>query len=205
MTDSPAIRHSIARLAKARDALKRLECSKTLDETESAWLDLLMAGNGVYSKLEQGCKCNGKAMAWFGRAKKARKDDPLLSYMHHARNSDEHGIEDITKRVKAGDATITIREPFDPSKLEGVQLFVGTDNRGNVHVKSSNEDVVSTVMYNRPSITLVQVKDPRFNDSFNPPYEHLGIKLTDISPASIGGLFVQYITKLIDDAISFGI
>jgi len=26
--------------------------------------------------------------------KKIRKDDPLLSYLHHARNSDEHGIEE---------------------------------------------------------------------------------------------------------------
>jgi hypothetical protein len=24
-----------------------------------------------------------------------KKDDPLFSYMHHARNSDEHGIEPV--------------------------------------------------------------------------------------------------------------
>lgn len=205
MTNSPAIRHAVARLEKANEALKRLESARTLDEADSAWLDLLLAGNGVYSKLEQGSKCNGKATAWFGRAKKARKDDPLLSYMHHARNSDEHGIEDITKRVKAGDATITIREPFDPSKMEGVQIFVGTDNFGRVHVTSSNEEVVSTRMFNKPSLTLVSVKDQRFNDSFNVPCQHLGANIADQSPTAIGKLFLSYLSNLINDARTFGV
>jgi hypothetical protein len=205
MTDSPAIRHSLMRLDKAREALKRLEAAKTLDEADSAWLDLLLAGNGVYSKLEQGSKCNGKATAWFGRAKKSRKDDPLLSYMHHARNSDEHGIEDITKRVKAGDAQITIREPFDPKKLEGVQLSIGTDIFGNVRVTSSNESVVSTRMFPEPSLTLTAVKDPRFNDEFNVPCQHLGVDIKDQSPSSIGKLFIDYISFLVDEARNFGI
>ncbi len=205
MAESPSIRQSIARLEKARDALKRLETTNTLDEAESAWIDLLLSGNAVYSKLEQGSKVNGRASAWFGRVKKVRKDDALLSYMHHARNSEEHGIEDTTQRMKAGEATLTIREPFDPSKLHGVKLTVDADGRGNVHVSSSNEDVVSTRMYDKPSLALVRVIDPRFKDHFNPPYEHLGAKLADQSPLIVGGLFVAYLVQLIDEARSFGI
>jgi hypothetical protein len=205
MTDSPAIRHSLARLEKTREALERLESAKTLDETESAWSDLLLSGNGIYSKLEQGSKAIGRAAGWFGRAKKARKDDPLLSYMHHARNSEEHAIEDITARMKAGQASITIREPFDPKKLEGVQIHIGTDSRGHVRVSSSNEDVMATTTYDRPALALVRVKDPRYNDYFDPPYEHFGVKLPDQSPLTIGRLFVDYLVKLIDDARSFGI
>jgi hypothetical protein len=174
MTETPAIRQSFARLEKARTALKHLEAAKSFDERESAWSDLLIAGNGIYSKLEQGSKVSGKATGWFGRAKKARKEDPLLSYMHHARNSEEHGIEDVTARMKAGQATITIREPFDPSKLHGIQLHIGTDSLGHVRISSSNEDVISTKMYDKPSLSLVRVKDLRFSDYFDPPYEHLG-------------------------------
>lgn len=182
-----------------------MESAKTLDETESAWSDLLLSGNGIYSKLEQGSKANGRAMGWFGRAKKARRDDPLLSYMHHARNSEEHTIEDITARMKAGQATITIREPFDSKKLEGVQLHVGTDSRGHVRVSSSNEDVMVTTMHDQPALVLVRVKDPRYKDYFDPPYEHLGAKLTDQSPLTIGRMFVDYLVNLIDDARSFGV
>ena len=125
--------------------------------------------------------------------------------MHHARNSEEHGIEDVTKRMKAGEATITIREPFDPSKLEGVQLKIGADSGGHVRVSSSNEDVVSTRMYDKPSLALVRVKDPRFGDHFDPPYEHLGAKLHDQSPLTVGSFFVAYLAALIADARSFGL
>ncbi|HUZ32008.1 MAG TPA: hypothetical protein VMV19_07880 [Xanthobacteraceae bacterium] len=206
MTDSSAIRQSVVRLQKARDALKRLEATSTLDETESAWADLLLSGNAIYSKLEQGAKAGGgKASAWYGRIKKLRKDDPLLSYVHHARNSEEHGIEDVTKRMKAGDATLTFREPFDPGKMHGLQLNIGADSRGHVRVSSSNEDVVSTRMYDQPSLALVRVKDSRFGDYFDPPYEHLGTKLADQSPLTVGSLFVAYLAQLIDDARPFGV
>jgi hypothetical protein len=205
MTESSTIRHCAARLAKVRDALSRLESAKTLDDAESAWSDLLIAGNGIYSKLEQGSKLSGKASAWFGRAKKARKDDSLLSYMHHARNSEEHGIEDITQRVKAGTASVTLREPYDPQKLEGLQLHIGTDKRGHVRVSSSNEDVISTKMYDTPSLILVRVKDPRFKEHFDPPYEHLSAPIADQSPLAIGKLFIAHLERLVDEAMSFGI
>lgn len=205
MTESASIRHSVARLEKAKAALARFEAAATLNEAESAWSDLLLSGNAVYSKLEQGSKANGKASAWFGRAKKARKDDPLLSYMHHARNSEEHGIEDVTKRMEAGQATITIREPFDPAKLDGLELRIGKDARGHVQVSSSNEEVVSTQAYSKPSLALVRVKDPRFQDHFDPPYEHLGVTLPDQMPPTVARLFVAYVAHLIEEARSMGI
>jgi hypothetical protein len=196
----------MARLAKARDALSRLESAQGLNEAESAWSDVLLAGNAVYSKLEQGSKANGKATGWFGRVKKVRKDDPLLSYVHHARNSEEHAIDDITQRMKAGQATFTFREPYDPKKLEGVQIRIDATSRpGHVLVASSNEEVISTTMYDRPSLALVRVKDPRFNDHFDPPFEHLGNALSDRSPLAVGRLFVAYLTRLVEDAQTFGI
>jgi hypothetical protein len=205
MTDSNAIRHGLDRLGKSRDFLKRIECAQTLDDAASAWSDLLINGNAVYSKLEQGSKVNGRALGWYGRAKKARKDDPLLSYMHHARNSEEHSIEDVTTRMKAGQATVTIREPFDPKKLEGLELRIDTDKHGHVLVSSSNEDIVSTRMYDKPSLVLVRVKDDRYSDYFDPPYEHLGKALPDQLPSTVGGLFIAYLAALIDEAKSFGI
>lgn len=202
---SPAIQHSLVRLAKARAALERLESSASLDERASAWSDLLLAGNAVYSKLEQGSKVSGKAAAWFGRAERVRKLDPLLAYMHHARNSEEHGIEDITSRVKAGDASFTFREPFDPAKLEGLQLRIDTDAMGRVRVSSSDEDVITTKEYSKPSLVLVRVTDPRFNDYFDPPYTHLGSALLDQSPEAVGRLFVEHLNKLIEEAQGAGI
>jgi hypothetical protein len=204
MTASPAINHSIARRDKARAALHVLESAPTLASAEGAWSDLLLAGNAIFTKLEQGSKANGKASAWFGGIKKIRKDDPLLSYMHHARNSEEHGLEDVTKRMKAGQATITFREPYDPKKLEGLQLRIdATSKPGHVLVSSSNEDVISTKVYDKPALALVQVKDRGVY--YDPPYEHQGKALADQSPVTIAGLFVDYLSGLIDDAKSYGI
>jgi hypothetical protein len=203
MTESNAIRHSRARLENACEALQRLDEAQTLDAAERAWSALLLAGNAIYSKLEQGSKVNGQATAWFGRAKHKRKYDPLLCYMHHARNAEEHTIEDVTNRRKAGEASFTFREPFDPKKLEGLQLRVDLDKRGQVLVSSSDEDVVSTEMYDKPSLVLVRVKDSGVY--FDPPYEHLGIGLPSRSPSTIGSLFVVFLTTLIDEAKTLGI
>ena len=177
-----------------------------MDDVEISWSDLLLAGNGIFSKLEQGSKANGKATGWFGRVKKVRKDDQLLSYMHHARNAEEHSIEDVTKRMQAGQATLTFREPFDPEKLDGTKIAIdATSGPGHVLVSSSNEELISTKMYDKPAIALARVKDPRFSDHFDSPYEHLGTKLRDQSPLAIGRLFVDYLTTLIEEARRFGV
>jgi hypothetical protein len=204
MTESAAIRHSLARLSKSHEALARMEAATVLGEVESAWSDLLLAGNAVYTKLEQGCKGNGEAERWFGRAKNIRKDDRLLSYVHHARNSEEHSIEDVTRRMKLGDATISFQEPFDPKKLEGLQIKIDATSRpGHVLVSSSNEDVVSTKMFDKPSLVLVRVTNRGVH--YDPPHEHLGVTLSDQSPLNVGRLFVQYLEVLVEDAKRLGV
>jgi hypothetical protein len=60
-----------------------------------AWSDLLTYGNRVFTKLEQASKATGKGMAWFGGVKRRRKSDPVLTYMQHARNVDEHGLAQV--------------------------------------------------------------------------------------------------------------
>lgn len=205
MPDSIAIQHSRQRLNKVRSALARLETAAERVEIESAWSDLLLAASGIYSKLEQGSKANGRASAWFGRVKSERKQDPLLSYVHHARNSDEHGIENITQFAQKGQATITFREPYDPAKLEGLQLTIGRDALGNVRVQSSNEDVVTTKMFDKNQVILVAVRDVRYGDVFEPPYEHLGVKIENQTPLEIARLLTPYLERLIEQAVQFGI
>lgn len=159
----------------------------------------------MYSKLEQGSKCNGKAAAWFGRAKKARKDDQLLSYMHHARNSEEHGIEDITKRMERGQSTVTVREPMTLKPGDTVGFNVRLDAFGRVKIDAHNPKDLIVKNYDTPDIALVTVKDPRFSDVFHPPCFHKDNKLDDQSPAKIGELFIEYLELLINNARLAGV
>jgi hypothetical protein len=80
-------------------SLKELKETKDPAIIETLWENFLIAANGIYSKLERGAKTNGKSKAWYGRKKHERKNDPLLSYLHHARNAAEHGIQRITSRT----------------------------------------------------------------------------------------------------------
>jgi hypothetical protein len=96
--DRVALRQAKSRLAKAEAAVTRLNTAKTFDETETSWSDFLTAAATIYTKLEQGSKTDKKSLSWFSRIKGLRRSDPLLRYVHQARNSDEHGIVDITLR-----------------------------------------------------------------------------------------------------------
>jgi hypothetical protein len=92
--DSRALAAARTRLARAKNAVAGLDKATTVEEMHSGWWAFLLAADGIYSKLEQGAKGTSKSEPWFGKVKHLRKTDPLLLYIHQARNSDEHGIED---------------------------------------------------------------------------------------------------------------
>lgn len=190
------------RLEKARLALQRLEQTKDPVETESAWSDLILAASSIYSKLEQGSKITGSAVGWYGRKSHERKNDPLLSYLLHARNADEHGIKDIT-RVAKGEGQIRFYEPFDPAKLEGKKLIIGRDPLGNLVLGKSSDAPFSVEVHNEPTCVLVPVKDRGV--SYQPPTTHLGQQLDDTTPLAVGRLAVLYLEALINDARAVGI
>jgi hypothetical protein len=96
--DAQAVERAKGRVRRAEKALQALKEATNYDEAEEAWSNFLLAASTIYSKLEQGSKSKGKSAGWFGRKKKERKDDPLLRFLHHARNSDEHGIERVAQR-----------------------------------------------------------------------------------------------------------
>ena len=92
-----AVEQAKIRLAKAEKTFDAMRSSTTLEDMEEAWTDFLIAVSAIYSKLEQGAKGNSKSEGWFGRKKRERRKDPLLKYLHAARNSNEHGIERIVE------------------------------------------------------------------------------------------------------------
>lgn len=205
MGDSVAIQHCEKQLARAQTALEQLQQAAGLAEAQLAWSDLLSAASRIYSKLEQGSKINGKAKAWFGRRKSERKNDPLLSYIHHARNSDEHGIEEITANIPRGSSTIGFRQPYDPDKLEGKQIRIGSDTKGNVVVTDFDPEIFEVISYARAALVLTRVTDTRYGDGFDPPRQHLGMPLDDVSPLGIAKLALPYLEQLTKEARAIGI
>jgi hypothetical protein len=164
--DAQAVAHARARLAKAEKSSAALKSATTMEDAEEAWTDFLVATGAIYSKLEQGSKTNGKSEAWFGKKKKKRKTDPLLRYLHFARNSSEHGIE----RVAA-----TTAENID---LSGRRLAFNERIPYQLQVldqvtRLPTGKTIDCVMAG-PTLKPVRATDRRFNDFCDPPTTHMG-------------------------------
>jgi hypothetical protein len=148
-----------------------------------------MAVGGFYSKVEQGAKGHGPSEAWFGRKKHERKKDELLSYLHHARNSEEHSLEGSTEktpiRATAGNKWTTITN--DGSDGTGIQV-----------VATSHEKV--SVKLHPSGFRLVTVRDDRYGDSFDPPQIHLGQPLPEYTVVGVLLATEAYLTRMLDEA-----
>jgi hypothetical protein len=164
--DAQAVAQARTRLAKAEKSSAALKIATTIEDAEKAWTDFLVAAGAVYSKLEQGAKANGRSLAWFGKKKRERKTDPLLRYLHFARNSSEHGIERVSAatadNVDLNGRKLAFNERR-PYKIEAIDqvTFLPTGK------------AMDCVMAG-PTLKPVQVTDSRFGDSCDPPTTHMG-------------------------------
>lgn len=182
------------RLRRARGALERLEQATSNKERETAWSEFLLASHALYSKLEQGSKGCGKSQAWFGRKKHERKNDELLRYIHHARNTDDHGMMGTTLagvEIRVLEGTIYNIEPVIQDRE------VGLVTTGSIGAKTE------TTQY----LALKMVHDDRYGDDFMPPRVHLGkpIRAGDDAKALVRALDVArlgyaYLEALIGEA-----
>ncbi len=188
-----AITEANVRLARARAAVATLE-TQVFDPKvlEPAWWAFLVAAAGIYAKLEQGAKGNGRSEAWFGRVRHLRKNDELLSYIHHARNAEEHGLDSSTAHQKG---ILAGKDSF------GVEL--DRDEDGNIlHIKAK-VGVAFKVQLIPPGIRLLPVTDDRFGDVFQPPATHLGKPLERGTPLEVAQLGLKYLEALVTEGAAF--
>ncbi|WP_294392024.1 hypothetical protein [uncultured Sphingomonas sp.] len=156
-------------------------------DLHTAWWQFLLAAGGVYSRLEQGAKASNKSASWFGREKNKRKTDPLLSYIHHARNSEEHGLEGSSRasgpRFKA---------------KSGGRVINHDDGTFDFIMDASADKMV--LHWDPPGIRLSTVRDDRFGDSFDPPREHLGVFIDGERPGNVAKAAIAYLEKIVAEA-----
>ena len=181
------------RLAVAREALARIKASSSYQEFEPAWAGLLIALNTVHSVLEQSAQASAESRQWYDRKKLERKSDPLLQYVHQARNADEHGIEPIAVHVPGamsigpnGESVhIDYMEISPNGRVEG--RFIPVDGK------------FPTIGFTAPHVRLAPVKNRGV--TYDPPREHLGQKLTNgASPLDVATMAFQYHEVLIAEA-----
>jgi hypothetical protein len=149
-----------------------------------------MAASGIYSKLEQGAKTSGVSAAWFGRVKHTRKRDQLLSYLHHARNTEEHGLADSLSLKAPKLEQVPIDAKVDPTKGEHKAVLFGQNQKAAAAFKLKVQ----------PGLQLIPVSDERYGDTFPIPGRHLGKPIPSGSVADFCELALKYLDELVAEA-----
>lgn len=187
-----AVDQARQRLRTMQAAYAAYQSATEYDAHREAWTAFLLAMSTIYSKLEQGAKDHGPSQAWFGRKKGERRKDPLLSYLHHARNSDEHSINEVAQTVMA---ELTIKEwPTTP----GITWFNLTGSTP-VPVDPNNPNN-SMVAVKGKHLLLVRVTDDRYNDAFDPPQRHMGQPIIGNDVDVVAPLAIAYMEAMVSEA-----
>lgn len=93
--------HSRLELRKAETAINAMANSADLETFEEHWKEFLRRLERTWNKAEGQFYCDEKWREWQGRFAKLRRNDPLLRYLRHARNADEHTVAPITQRQES--------------------------------------------------------------------------------------------------------
>lgn len=194
---SSAVTKAEARFRKAETALEAIRNTDTIGELESAWTDYLVSHNSIFTILEQGAKVSPRSRQWFGGKKEIRRKDPLLNYLHQARNADEHDIPSVVESKLAGGITLG-DSPAGPDRVISKVTFKPIGGRQ--VVIGENAAGLSNVTLLRPVFLLCRVYDDRYKTYFDPPTEHLGKSLDNPRPIGVAEAGVAYTSQLIAEA-----
>ncbi len=111
----------------------------------------------------------------------------MLSYIHHARNAEEHGIKRITARANS---KVLLKSKGDAITLQ-------SDGK-----KWNVVEQTGDVEYPNDVVTLARVHDDRFGDWSDPPEKHLGHNLKKTSPVEVAELGAAYFEQMLSEAMA---
>lgn len=178
----PKIAERLNRAAKAGTSFR----DAGLDHFASAWSSYLSNLNSAYNFMEIGARGHPKSEHWIGGVKGLRRSDPLLCYLHHARNADEHGLEKIIGTAKTQDSiiatagSVTIHSATFTAAGETVTY-------GPADPKLQNNPIHTEIV---TGIKLVPVTDKGV--TFPLAEQHLGKTLTGLSLSEVAWLAHEF-------------
>ncbi|MGS0546759.1 hypothetical protein ACU8WE_30035 [Pseudomonas parakoreensis] len=161
-------------LDKAASAIGEMSSAKTLDEFEEAWKSYLSRLERCFNKAQAHFKKSPKWDSWWGKYKRLRSDDELLSYLINARGAEEHSVEQIVEK-HLGSVVI--------NAADGDSLFINEmsiDGFGRLSINSPQD---LSVVFSPAKMALLPIKN-RGRD-YPVPNLHLG---RSIDPADVCGI-----------------
>ena len=193
---APNLKKAKQRLDQARSALSALPRCKTFVEFEKEWLNFLLHAGGVYTQLEQATKPDVSSRQWYGAKKRQRKSDPLLSYMHHARNADEHTLEQVSD-FKPGRISIGQPGSLPPGKSARVVMNIEKPVDFEYSFPGAESPLIEM---NSLKLRAKPVTDRGIQ--YEIPKSHLAKEISNPTPEKLAELTVQFVSDLIVEAES---
>lgn len=202
-----SLNSAIYALSLARLALEDYEAAANLSRQRKAWWEFLLASAAIYEKLKRGAKDSGGAtQGWWGRAVRERKDDELLSYIHHARDCAYHGIDEVAESVggamQIGPVFITHSPEEDRPSSQETDLAANTNQTYYLDGEQMTPQQAQASGFfagHHSRLMLVPVTDDRFKDTFYPPKFHLGKAINGMDPFVVGMAAIAHHSLLLTD------
>ncbi len=175
-------------LKSAERAISSMKNATTFDEIEEAWKIYLGSIEKCWIKIERVCQPKRNTFEpWQGQYKKLRKKDMLLRYIHHARNADQHTIEETVKHIPGGYALRNIQNKNFTKSLK-IENGVITEYIGSPRMLETF-----------PSrIELLRFKEN--GNWYNPPTQHLDKNLEKRDPIYIAEKGLEFYNQFVNEA-----
>jgi hypothetical protein len=165
------------RLQAADKKAKALAHSRSDDEIIDLWSEFLTEQHRFFNRLGNAMETRSEQGRW-ERIIAARKADPLLSYLLHARNADEHGRNSITAArqgsiglaapgeallidelvIESGRVTVAKMRNIGPQKGPGIHfepakvVATSVEDRGRTYHPPSDQPVANLA---RQAVTML--------------------------------------------------
>lgn len=187
--DDKAFAAAKEKLALSRERLAEMKAAEDIVRLNRAWSEFLTEAQRVFTRMRKATN-DGPSKGWFDGILNVRGDDDLLSYILHARNAEEHGIERITS-ARPGGLKVNIGGDgyVDSMKIEQKADAVKVTYRGKNPI--TFEPIAA-------SVDLIAVLDRGI--MYQPPKTHLGEKLSAVTPIAVAELAQAYLDKIMTEA-----
>jgi hypothetical protein len=179
-------------LFAAERAISDMRAAKTFADFEESWRRFLNATEKCWTKIENA----GKSLAsdfqpWLGQYITLRREDELLRYLKHARNADQHTIQEVVEH-RPGRYEFTI--PGGPGVVHIQSLRTGADGRI-IEYRGSH---APKIIDEPPRLELLRVKDR--GKWYTPPSNHRGVRLKNATPLGVAETALAFYKELTESA-----
>ncbi len=191
MENKQPLHHAKRELLAAEKALERMSSSENIDDLEDDWKIFLGAIEKCWVKVERACQpYRNEFQPWQVSFARDRKKDALLKYVKHARNSDNHSIQE-TMQIADESSSMYVEGGPGVTHIENLEI-----RNGKLVSYKGNRPLVIENLPKR--IELVRIQDS--GKWYNPPKTHKLIKLLWPAPLDVATLALEYYRDFVKQA-----